>query len=105
VIWSIPALGSLWQVIFLLAVGSLPVATGIALAEKKKGTGAVSTVFLGDGTLGEGVTYESLNVASLWQLPVIFVVRVGARVDAIQNHIRRTLYVLEETIMASVLDY
>jgi TPP-dependent pyruvate/acetoin dehydrogenase alpha subunit len=31
-------------------------------------------VFLGDGTLGEGVTYESLNVASLWQLPVLFVV-------------------------------
>jgi TPP-dependent pyruvate/acetoin dehydrogenase alpha subunit len=56
-------------------LGSIvPVATGIALAEKKKGTGAVSTVFLGDGTLGEGVTYESLNMASLWKLPVFFVV-------------------------------
>ena len=56
-------------------LGSIvPVATGIALAEKRKGTGAVSTVFLGDGTLGEGVTYESLNMASLWKLPVFFVV-------------------------------
>jgi TPP-dependent pyruvate/acetoin dehydrogenase alpha subunit len=56
-------------------LGSIvPVATGIALAEKHKGTGAVSTVFLGDGTLGEGVTYESLNMASLWRLPVLFVV-------------------------------
>lgn len=56
-------------------LGSIvPVATGIALAEKRKGTGAVSTVFLGDGTLGEGVTYESLNIASLWNLPVLFVV-------------------------------
>jgi TPP-dependent pyruvate/acetoin dehydrogenase alpha subunit len=56
-------------------LGSIvPVATGIALAEKTKGTGAVSTVFLGDGTLGEGVTYESLNMASLWKLPVLFVV-------------------------------
>jgi TPP-dependent pyruvate/acetoin dehydrogenase alpha subunit len=56
-------------------LGSIvPVATGIALAEKKKRTGAVSTVFLGDGTLGEGVTYESLNMASLWRLPVLFVV-------------------------------
>jgi acetoin:2,6-dichlorophenolindophenol oxidoreductase subunit alpha len=56
-------------------LGSIvPVATGIALAEKKKGTGAVSTVFLGDGALGEGVTYESLNMASLWSLPVLFVV-------------------------------
>jgi TPP-dependent pyruvate/acetoin dehydrogenase alpha subunit len=34
----------------------------------------VSTVFLGDGTLGQGVTYESLNIASLWRLPVLFVV-------------------------------
>jgi acetoin:2,6-dichlorophenolindophenol oxidoreductase subunit alpha len=56
-------------------LGSIvPVATGIALAEKKKRTDAVSTVFLGDGTLGEGVTYESLNMASLWKLPVFFVV-------------------------------
>jgi TPP-dependent pyruvate/acetoin dehydrogenase alpha subunit len=56
-------------------LGSIvPVATGIALAEKRKGTGAISTVFLGDGTLGEGVTYESLNMASLWKLPVFFVV-------------------------------
>jgi TPP-dependent pyruvate/acetoin dehydrogenase alpha subunit len=56
-------------------LGSIvPVATGIALAEKKKGTGAISTVFLGDGTLGEGATYESLNMASLWKLPVLFVV-------------------------------
>ena len=40
-------------------LGSIvPVATGMGLAEKRKGTGAVSTVFLGDGTLGEGVTYE-----------------------------------------------
>jgi TPP-dependent pyruvate/acetoin dehydrogenase alpha subunit len=56
-------------------LGSIvPVATGIALAEKRKGTGAVSTVFLGDGTLGQGVTYESLNMSSLWRLPVLFVV-------------------------------
>jgi TPP-dependent pyruvate/acetoin dehydrogenase alpha subunit len=56
-------------------LGSIvPVATGIGLAEKRKGTGAISTVFLGDGALGEGVTYESLNMASLWRLPVLFVV-------------------------------
>jgi TPP-dependent pyruvate/acetoin dehydrogenase alpha subunit len=56
-------------------LGSIvPVATGIALAEKESGSGAVSTVFLGDGALGQGVTYESLNMASLWKLPVLFVV-------------------------------
>ena len=56
-------------------LGSIvPVATGIALAEKRKGTGAATAVFLGDGTLGEGVSYESFNIASLWRLPVLFVV-------------------------------
>jgi TPP-dependent pyruvate/acetoin dehydrogenase alpha subunit len=56
-------------------LGSIvPVAAGIAFAEKERATGAVTTVFLGDGTLGEGVTYESLNIASLWSLPVLFVV-------------------------------
>jgi TPP-dependent pyruvate/acetoin dehydrogenase alpha subunit len=52
----------------------LPVATGIALAEKTRGEGAVTTVFLGDGTLGQGTVYESLNMASLWRLPLLFVV-------------------------------
>lgn len=53
---------------------TVPVATGMALAEKRKGTGAVAVVFLGDGTLGEGVVYESLNMASLWGLPILFAV-------------------------------
>lgn len=54
--------------------GIAPMAIGLALAEKLHATGAVVTVFLGDGTLGEGAVYESLNIASLWQLPVLFVV-------------------------------
>ena len=52
----------------------VPVATGIALAEKQKGTGAISTVFVGDGALGQGAVYESLNMASLWKLPLLVVV-------------------------------
>lgn len=54
--------------------GIVPVAAGMALAEKMKGSGAVTVVFLGDGTLGEGAVYEALNLASLWELPVLFVV-------------------------------
>lgn len=53
--------------------GIAPLAAGMALAEKEKGSGALVTVFLGDGTLGEGVLYEALNLASLWKLPVLFV--------------------------------
>jgi TPP-dependent pyruvate/acetoin dehydrogenase alpha subunit len=53
---------------------TVPVATGMALAERERGSGAVTVAFMGDGTLGQGVVYESLNMASLWQLPILFVV-------------------------------
>jgi acetoin:2,6-dichlorophenolindophenol oxidoreductase subunit alpha len=54
--------------------GIAPVTTGMALAEKYKGSGAVAIVFLGDGTLGEGAVYEALNMAALWRAPVLYVV-------------------------------
>ncbi len=54
--------------------GIVPVAAGMALAEKVEKTGRIVLVFTGDGTLGEGAFYESLNVASLWKLPILFVV-------------------------------
>lgn len=54
--------------------GIVPVATGIAMSEKLRGTGAITTVFLGDGTLGQGTVYECLNMAALWRLPLLFVV-------------------------------
>jgi len=59
-----------------------PVATGAALAEKFGGSGAVTVIFLGDGALGQGVIYESLNIASLWKAPILFVVE--------NNHIAQT---------------
>lgn len=54
--------------------GTIPTAVGVAYAEKKLGRGAVTVSFLGDGTLGQGVVYESMNIASLWSLPVLFVI-------------------------------
>ena len=53
--------------------GITPVATGMALAEKVQAKGRIVVVFIGDGTLGEGVLYESLNIAALWRLPILFV--------------------------------
>ena len=53
--------------------GIVPVATGMALAEKRKHSQVVTAVFLGDGTLGEGVVYEALNIAALWKAPVLYV--------------------------------
>jgi TPP-dependent pyruvate/acetoin dehydrogenase alpha subunit len=54
--------------------GIVPVATGMAIAEKAKRSGRMVVVFVGDGTMGEGAVYESLNIAALWSLPVLFVV-------------------------------
>jgi len=53
--------------------GGLPVAIGIALADKLRGTRAVTCVFFGEGATAEGEFHESLNLASLWRLPVLFV--------------------------------
>jgi TPP-dependent pyruvate/acetoin dehydrogenase alpha subunit len=49
-------------------------ALGMAFAEKYKNTENIVTVFIGDGTWGEGILYESLNMASLWEVPLLIVV-------------------------------
>lgn len=54
--------------------GTVPLGTGMALAEKRKRSGAIAVVFMGDGALGQGAVYESLNMASLWALPVLYIV-------------------------------
>ena len=55
-------------------VGSnIPVATGAALTAQVKGTDLVSIVFFGDGAANQGVLHESMNLAGIWNLPVIFV--------------------------------
>ena len=53
--------------------GGLPLAAGIALADKRLNRGAVTACFFGEGAAGEGVFHETMNLAELWQLPVLFV--------------------------------
>jgi TPP-dependent pyruvate/acetoin dehydrogenase alpha subunit len=50
--------------------GIVPAAAGIALAYKLRNEPGISVVFIGDGTLGEGAVYETLNMAALWKLPL-----------------------------------
>ena len=52
--------------------GGLPVAVGLALADQMQRTGRVSACFFGDGAVAEGAFHESINLAALWQLPVLF---------------------------------
>lgn len=52
--------------------GGIPLATGCALAAKVRKTGQVALCFFGDGAVNQGTFHESLNMASLWKLPVIY---------------------------------
>jgi len=53
--------------------GGIPIATGGAFSAQYKGTDNVAVCFFGDGATNEGTFHESLNLASVWKLPVVFV--------------------------------
>ena len=53
--------------------GQLPIAVGMALAQQYRGEGGVTVVFCGDGAANQGTYHESLNLAGVWNLPLLFV--------------------------------
>jgi len=53
--------------------GGIPIATGAALTAKQLGTDQVAVSFFGDGAANQGTFHESLNLAAIWKLPVVFV--------------------------------
>jgi TPP-dependent pyruvate/acetoin dehydrogenase alpha subunit len=53
--------------------GGLPLAAGIALADQRLRPGAITACFFGEGAVGEGTFHETMNLASLWRLPLLFV--------------------------------
>src|SRR5262249_34892929 len=57
--------------------GTVGNAVGVALAEKKKRGGAVTCVWLGDGSFGEGLVYEAMNLAALWRRPIVFAIEAN----------------------------
>jgi TPP-dependent pyruvate/acetoin dehydrogenase alpha subunit len=56
-----------------IVAGGIPVATGMALAFKMRGTSQVVACFFGDGAVAEGAFHEGVNMAAIWELPVVFV--------------------------------
>jgi TPP-dependent pyruvate/acetoin dehydrogenase alpha subunit len=62
--------------------GGPPLACGAALSAKKLGTGGVAVTFVGDGGANQGTTLESLNLASIWKLPCIFVIENNGYAEA-----------------------
>ena len=56
-----------------IVAGGLPLAVGLALADKLQGRERVTACFFGEGAIAEGEFHEAMNLAALWELPVLFV--------------------------------
>jgi pyruvate dehydrogenase E1 component alpha subunit len=70
--------------------GGLPLAVGLALADKLQGRERVTACFFGDGAVAEGEFHESMNLAALWRLPVLFCCEnnryaMGTRIDRYES--------------------
>lgn len=66
--------------------GGIPAVVGAGLAARRRQSGAISAAFFGDGATGQGILYESMNMAALWSLPCLFVCinnqyGMGTRID------------------------
>jgi len=66
--------------------GIVPVAAGLAFGHRLRGRGDISVVFIGDGTLGEGVVYETMNIVSKWQLPLLMVLEDNKFAQSTAQH-------------------
>ena len=53
--------------------GCIGLALGGAYAQQRRGKGGISVAFFGDGSLEEGISFESMNIAALWKLPALFI--------------------------------
>ncbi len=71
-----------------IVAGSAGIATGAAMSSKMRHTGQVAVCFFGDGALGQGILYEVMNMAALWQLPVIYVCENNLYTE--YTHVRET---------------
>jgi pyruvate dehydrogenase E1 component alpha subunit len=57
-----------------IVAAQVPIGTGLGFSHKYNENGAISFVYFGDGAVNQGQVYESFNIASLWKLPVVFVI-------------------------------
>ena len=89
--------------------GGLPLAVGLALADKMQGRPRVTACFFGDGAVAEGEFHESLNLAALWGLPVLFccennLYAMGTALDRAQSQVDLALKAATYQIPAWVVD-
>lgn len=55
-----------------IVAGGIPLAVGLALSAKMQNQDVITACYFGDGSMAEGAFHESMNIASLWQLPILF---------------------------------
>jgi pyruvate dehydrogenase E1 component alpha subunit/2-oxoisovalerate dehydrogenase E1 component len=89
--------------------GGLPLAVGIALADKMQKKESITCCFFGDGAVAEGEFHECMNLASLWQLPVLFACEnnlyaMGTRIDRAQAQTDLTRKAAAYEMAAAVVD-
>lgn len=75
--------------------GIVPIAAGFALANKLKRNNSIGVVYIGDGTLGEGVVYETMNIISKWNIPLIIVC---------ENNLYAQSTSINDTLAGDILD-
>lgn len=67
--------------------GIVPVSAGYALGNKIRKNGAIGLVYIGDGTLGEGALYETMNIISKWEIPLLIVCENNFYAQSTPQHI------------------
>jgi len=72
-----------------IVAGGVPIAAGAGITCQVRGKGQVSAAFFGDGAVNEGAFHEAVNLASVWQLPVLFVCENN--MYGFSTHYRRTM--------------
>lgn len=71
---------------YAIVGGGLPLAAGLALADKMQGKSSITVCFFGEGAVAEGEFHETMNLAALWKLPILFICEnnlyaMGTRID------------------------
>lgn len=79
--------------------GGIPVATGAALSQKYFKKPNITVSFFGDGATNEGAFHESLNLASVWQLPILFV--CVNNLYGMSTHVNKSMHISDISVRAS----
>jgi pyruvate dehydrogenase E1 component alpha subunit len=92
-----------------IVAGGLPLAVGLALADKLRGERHVTACFFGDGAASEGEFHESLNLAALWKLPVLFICEnnryaMGTAIERAQSQIDLAKHAESYAMRAEAVD-